>query len=189
MELFVLPPSSLTPNDVEWGRPPVFRCCLCQFLNPSHLCKSVLSLKILKLTQRNRLSRYGTGFALPPFPSMRPITKRSLGGHAATAKRDRRLPRQIPLVPIHVDQSDRTLNAKWPIRTNRNLYRRSQRRLYRHNIQYFLGHKTPLIFAHRKTFSDKASIANPRRAGATLHPCNQELGHRSYEKSSSTSSM
>jgi hypothetical protein len=113
-----------------------------------------------KLSQRNRLSRYRARLAFPPFSAVRPIAERPLRRHAATAKRDRRLARQVPLVPIHVDQSDRALNAKWPIRTNRNLHCRRRCRLYRRYIQYFVRHKTPLVFAHWKTSLDKARIAN-----------------------------
>src|ERR1700712_5841799 len=90
---------------------------------------------------------------------MRPITKRSLRRHPAAAKRDRRLSRQVPLVSIHIDQSDRTLNAKWTVRTNRNLYCRGRSRIYRHNIRYFLRHKTPCS-SHMKTFLDETRIAN-----------------------------
>ena len=66
--------------------------------NPCHLRQSVT------LTQRNRLRRNRARLALPSFSAMRPIAERPLRRHPAAAKRDRRLARQIPLIPIHIHQ-------------------------------------------------------------------------------------
>jgi hypothetical protein len=94
---------------------------------------------------------------------MSPIAKRPLRRHAASAKRDRRLPRQVPLVSIHIDQQDRPFHTQRPIRSNRNLYCRNRHQLCRRLIQYFIRHRTPLISAHWKTLAGKLRIANVGR--------------------------
>ncbi len=100
------------------------------------------------LPQRNGLSRYGAGFALPSLSAMSPIAKRPLRRHPTSAKRDRWLPSQVPLVSIHINQRYWPFHTQRPIRSNRNLYCRNRRRLCRRIIQYFIRHKTPLISAH-----------------------------------------
>jgi hypothetical protein len=91
---------------------------------------------------------------------MCPIAERALRRHPAPAQRDRRLTRQIPLLPIHIHQRDRPFHAKRPVRSNRDLHCCCRSRLRWYNLQHFVRHKTPLVFLHWKTLSDKASIAN-----------------------------
>ncbi len=52
---------------------------------------------------------------------MRPIAKRPVRRQPATAQRDRRFPRQIPLHSIRIDQRNRPFHPKRPIRPHRNL--------------------------------------------------------------------
>src|ERR1700678_2475677 len=117
-----------------------------------------------RLTQRNRFSWNRAGVTLPSLTAVRSITERPLRGHSAAAKRNRRLAREIPLLPIHIDQRYRALHAKRPIRPNRTLHCRNRPRLCRRNIQYFIRHKSPLSSAHWKTLADKVRIANVERS-------------------------
>ena len=71
-----------------------------------------------RLTQRNRFSWNRAGVTLPSLTAVRSITERPLRGHSAAAKRNRRLAREIPLLPIHIDQRYRALHAKRPILTD-----------------------------------------------------------------------
>jgi hypothetical protein len=109
--------------------------------NPPHAAKPRA-----RLTKRNRSCWNRACIALPSFFAMCPIAKRALGRQPTSAQRDRRLTRQIPLLPIHVHQRDRPFHAKRSIRPNRDLHCRCRSRLYCCNLQHFVRHKTPLIF-------------------------------------------
>ncbi len=107
----------------------------------------------LNLPQRHRLDRHRTRVALPTLASMRPIAERPLRRQPASAQRDRRLARQVPLLPIHIDQLDRPFHPKRPIRPHRNLHRWNHRlsrycQFFRHVLS--LARNCPLSPQHSK---------------------------------------
>ncbi len=73
------------------------------------------------LALRYRLDRYRAGIALPILATMGPVAERAVRRHPAAAQRDRRLPRQIPRIAVHIDQRNWTFDPKRPIGTNCNL--------------------------------------------------------------------
>jgi hypothetical protein len=80
------------------------------------------------LTPCYRLDWNWRGIALPTLAPMRPVAKRTLRAQTTPAKRNRRLIRQIPLVPRRIHQLDWPLNSKRPIGPNCNLHRRHNSR-------------------------------------------------------------